>query len=864
MNGGKLMDYQALKAKLQSISNLKGVEYFESFFDAWNYPKATFARIRANLKENDIAKGILVSKQAFILDTNVKNLYSVLKLLQQDKRCGFDVRFIIITNELDLLAFDQKTFETLAVSKNNVSSRFEFFFPLIGREKSRRISNDSVTIRVAEQLATIYNGLLLLNGKNKEYEVQDFICSLVWTAFADNVGYYGEKHVIRDILNIFDTETDDFFRLMILDIWGTISNNHYIPRLSVNYWNSKNVYEMPNWNFDDIVYNNEIRSKILDVVALDWSDVSPEILGAILQDATDKGTSCYTTKENVHKVIGPLFLDELYQQYEDGKNNEESLVALCHRVQHIHIIDPACGAGNFLVESYRELSKLGEYIKESLSVLKMKSMDVFSWKNIHGIEDSHFASQFAKISLSIAITQNDGVLSNPAMVDIREENPLCAQWDVNIPDDAEVYIIGNPPYRGAKKQTEQQKKDKQIVFADYQKCSELDYAACWFLLATKIIECHHSAFSFVTTNSLSQGEQVGLLWPKLFEHNIYIQFAYKPFKWENDAKNGTEVTVVIFGVSSSLRKRECELFDNIRSHRVLEIGPYITQSNQIVTKRTKPLSHIPYMNKGNMPYDEGHLSAISKEEHERIIAEYPESISLFKRLVGSDEYINGLERWCLWISDQQLSKALSIPPIKERIDKCREFRLHRPDASGRRLAERAYQFREMRFTEGCSLVVPSVSSENRKYMQIGFIGPDTIVSNLSFVIYEAEPWVFGVVASWMHTLWIRTVCGGLETRLRYSSQLGYNTFPFPTISEEQKKNITYHVKKVLAEREEISQKTYADMYSDEGMSVGLRYEHSMLDRVVEQCYREEPFLSDAERLDFLFGYYKRLTEEKNG
>ncbi len=858
-----MMDYQALKEQLQLISSLKGLEYFEKFFDAWGYPRATFDRIKAN-DEQSIHNGVYISKQAFIMDTNIRNLYSVLGSLQKNNVVSSDVRFIFVTNESDLLAFDQKTFETLAISKEKVFSRFEFFFPLIGRENANSSPTDSVTIQVAEQLASIYNELILQNGKEKEHEIQNFICSLVWLAFTDNICFYGECHSVRNILSTYNAETNEFFRQLILDMWGLMTIEGYSPHLSVNYWTSKNVSEIADWKFDNITYTNAIRSKIYDVIALDWSNVSPEVLGAILQDATDRGISCYTTSENIHKVVGPLFLDELYQCYEDSKDDVNGLTVLGNRIQRMHIMDPACGAGNFLIEVYRELSQLTRYINERLTMLGAQSIDDFSWKNIHGIENTHFASQMAALSLSIAIYQNESVLPCPLTVDIREENPLVVEWDVNIPDDSEVYIIGNPPYRGAKKQTPKQKKDKEKVFSEYEKCAELDYAASWFLLATKMIERRHSAFSFVTTNSLSQGEQVGLLWPKLFEHNVYIQFAYRPFKWKNNAKNSTEVTVVIFGVSSSSRHRECELFDNMRSHRVLEIGPYITPSKEIVLKRTKPLSKLPYMNKGNMPYDNGYLSDISKEERIQIISEYAEAEDLFKKLVGSEEFVNGKERWCLWIPDNKLSKAINIPPIKKRIDQCREYRLHLKDVSGRKLAERPHQFREMRYTKGYSLVVPSVSSENRKYMQIGFVGSDTIVSNLSFVIYEAEPWVFGVVASRMHLLWIRTVCGGLETRLRYSSLLGYNTFPFPSISEEQKKLITYHVKKVLAEREEISQKTYAQMYSEEGMSVGLRYEHGMLDRVIEQCYREEPFLSDAERLDFLFGYYKRLMEEENG
>ena len=319
-----MMDYQALKEQLQLISSLKGLEYFEKFFDAWGYPRATFDRIKAN-DEHSIHNGVYISKQAFIMDTNIRNLYSVLGSLQKNNVVSSDVRFIFVTNESDLLAFDQKTFETLVISKEKVFSRFEFFFPLIGRENANSSPTDSVTIQVAEQLASIYNELILQNGKEKEHEIQNFICSLVWLAFTDNICFYGECHSVRNILSTYNAETNEFFRQLILDMWGLITIEGYSPHLSVNYWTSKNVSEIADWKFDSITYTNAIRSKIYDVIALDWSNVSPEVLGAILQDATDRGISCYTTSENIHKVVGPLFLDELYQCYEDSKDDVNGL-----------------------------------------------------------------------------------------------------------------------------------------------------------------------------------------------------------------------------------------------------------------------------------------------------------------------------------------------------------------------------------------------------------------------------------------------------------------------------------------------------------------------------------------------------------
>lgn len=347
----------------------------------------------------------------------------------------------------------------------------------------------------------------------------------------------------------------------------------------------------------------------------------------------------------------------------------------------------------------------------------------------------------------------------------------------------------------------------------------------------------------------------------LFSNGIEISFGYTSFKWKNEGKNTTAVTVVIIGCRSVLCKHPKTIYDGNLSYDANDISPYLTKGGIIVQKENKgPISKIlPKMLKGNMPYGKGLL--LSPREKDELLKNYPNAKNFLKRVVGSQEFIHGEERWCLWISDEQLPDAEKIPPIMERIESVREARLQ-GDKSAQKLALRAHQFREINMPENYTLVIPSVSSENRAYMQIGYVNKNTVVTNLAFAIYDAEPWVFGLISSKMHNLWIRTVCGGLETRLRYSNVLGYNTFPVPNLSDEQKQNIAEAALGVLIERENNSEMSLMEMYNIDTMPSGLQYAHKILDEVVEGCYKSDGFLSDQERLDEMFILYKELKEAK--
>lgn len=532
--------------------------------------------------------------------------------------------------------------------------------------------------------------------------------------------------------------------------------------------------------------------------------------------------------------------------------------------------DPACGSGNFLMVCFKELKKLENSIKSYCNDngIEFENKEYVTTENFYGIEYNYIATEVCRIGMAFTSLKLGEPLKSEIVLPIKticNGKALLMDWEAFCPKTSMTFIVGNPLYKGAHSLDAEQQRELRTVYAEEisngYKIGELDYATGYFYKATQFVKGTDNGFAFVTTNSLTQGIHVPTLWPLLFSKGIEISFGYTSFKWKNEGKNTTEVTVVIIGCRSVLCKHPKTIYDGNLSYDANDISPYLTKGGIIVQKENKgPISKIlPKMLKGNMPYGKGLL--LSPREKDELLKNYPNAKNFLKRVVGSQEFIHGEERWCLWISDEQLLDAEKIPPIMERIESVREARLQ-GDKSAQKLALRAHQFREINMPENYTLVIPSVSSENRAYMQIGYVNKNTVVTNLAFAIYDAEPWVFGLISSKMHNLWIRTVCGGLETRLRYSNVLGYNTFPVPNLSDEQKQNIAEAALGVLIERENNSEMSLMEMYNIDTMPSGLQYAHKILDEVVEGCYKSDGFLSDQERLDEMFILYKELKEAK--
>ena len=566
------------------------------------------------------------------------------------------------------------------------------------------------------------------------------------------------------------------------------------------------------------------RKAIIESGGENWAAINPDIFGSMIQAVvtpSQRGNlgMHYTSVPNIMKVIRPLFLDELYEEFESVKFNANGLNKLLNRIANIRIFDPACGSGNFLIIAYKELRYLEIKIllqlknlssnnytgfeekqqelfaKKQLSLADAKpqsfQMEMFSrieLNHFYGIELDDFAHEIAKLSLWLAQHQMNLEFnkfigtSNPSLPlrdagVIVQGNAARLNWESICPKPkvGEVFVLGNPPYLGFNMQSTAQYQDLQAVLPDSDNLKFLDYIVCWFIKASQFIDSK-SQFAFVTTNSVCQGTQVPMIWPQIFANGLEINFAYPEFPWSNNAKNNAAVICSIIGVRVKNQKPKY-LYTKQARHEVKNINAYLVNGGDtIVEKRQSPLSKLSNISTGNIPYDGGHL-ILSTEEKDELLSTYPEAKVLIKLLSGSKEYINDLTRYCLWIEDDKLELATSIPPIKERIDKVRKSR----DEGGKiakNYSNSPHRFYMTNRPKASQILIPRVSSIRRDYIPTGFLNRDTIISDSAQAIYDPELFVFAVINSRMHMVWVRALAGRLKSDYRYSAVICYNTFPF--------------------------------------------------------------------------------------
>jgi type II restriction/modification system DNA methylase subunit YeeA len=587
----------------------------------------------------------------------------------------------------------------------------------------------------------------------------------------------------------------------------------------------------------------------------------------------------YTSVQNILKLIKPLFLDELEHEFEKNKENPKALEKLLSRISKIKFFDPACGSGNFLIITYKEMRNLEiQVIKQLIDLDKSQRKIYFtsiSLIQFYGIEIKDFAHEMAILSLWLAEHQMNQVFeaelldygqSKPILPlkeagNIVQGNAARINWEEVCPKKSndEIYIIGNPPYLGSNMHSNEQREEMRRVF-NTENLDRLDYIGTWFMLGANYIQNTRSKCAFVTTNSITQGVQVPFLWGKIFEKDVFIQFAVKSFKWTNNAKGNAGVSVAIIGLSSD-KSNEIFLYSNNIAEKVKSISPYLVKNTDVIVyPASHPPKGLPPLVMGNKPADGGNL-ILNKTEVDQLISENAKSQNFIKKFVSADDFINGNIRYCLWIEPENEAEAKAIPFIKKRTDKLYRFRLESTAKSTRDYANYDYRFRQISYKSTDGIVVPRVSSERRDYIPLAYIDGSTIVSDATNIIYNAEPWLFGVLHSKMHMVWVNAVGGKLKTDYRYSAKLCYNTFPFPDINERQKETITQYVLDIFDERAKYSEKTLAWMYNPETMPTGLKQAHHALDLSIERIYRLSEFYSDDERLAYLFKLYDEMSKK---
>lgn len=889
------------------ITNFNPESFIYDLLLAYGLPKTTIARLKkgsSNLSKE--VNEILLKKKLFFKVVSTDELYSATDTYKnQPNLIKHDPRFIIITDYQQILAIDTKTFETLDSKISELDKCFDFFLPWSGMEKATYRGENPADVKAAERMAKLFDEIRkdnpTLTSKEQLHSLNVFLSRLLFCFFAEDTGIFEHKQFTNAIKNYTQPTGEDLHEYLD-KIFAVMNHNQrndlpdYIGKFPyVNGGLFKDNHPVPQFGFKS-------RQLLLENGDLDWSVINPDIFGSMMQAVVDSAQRSglgmhYTSVPNIMKVIEPLFLNELKEEFEKSRNEPAKLNKLFDRISTIKIFDPACGSGNFLIIAYNELRNLEITIikrlyelrdavsgfepyqlelipKRQQSLAATFQSSLFSRITIgqfYGIEIDDFAHEIAKLSLWLAEHQMNMKFKNefgfcaPALPLKDSGNIVCANacrinWDEVCPKtpDDEIYVLGNPPYLGSRNQNSSHKEDMKLIFTKNYK--SLDYISSWFYLASNYIRHFNIKYAFVSTNSICQGEQVGLLWSLILDEKLEIFFTHKSFKWVNNAKRNAGVTVVIIGIRKISKERKIIYDDKLNI--VDNITPYLTSNshNIYIPRTTNPISKLPQMVYGSLANDGGNL-ILSKAEYDEIIINYPNSIKFLHKFIGSEEYINGKVRYCLFIKDLYLKEAKQIPSINSRLNNVYNHRIKSTEKSTRLLAERPNHFYFSAYSETSSIIVPRVSSERRDYIPIGFLDENTIISDSAIAIYDPESWIFGVISSKMHMAWVRAVAGRLETRIRYSSTLCYNTFPFPNISKDQKKRIEMYVFDVLDEREKHSEKTLAELYDPDKMPDGLRQAHHNLDIAIEQCYRLKPFVSDEERLEYLFTLYEQMTSK---
>ncbi|MDQ7090527.1 MAG: class I SAM-dependent DNA methyltransferase [Methylococcales bacterium] len=864
------------------IASLDKNTFIYDLLLAYGLPRASITRLKkGDYNLSNVEGEIIWKKKLFFKSVEDEDLHSLFDALKNSPVISKQhPRFMMLTNFKSLLATDTKTGDSLDIALDELPKHYDFFLPWAGIEKAQFQNENPADVKAAERMGRLYDLILEDNPTHEATEIHAlniFLSRLLFCFFAEDTGIFKPSQ-FTNALALHTVEDGG-------DLQG------YLQKLFV-VLNRRERSEFPQFLqyfpyvngglfADDValpVFSRQSRKLIIECGTLNWKDINPDIFGSMIQavvhnDQRSNMGMHYTSVVNIMKVIEPLFLNDLTLALENAENHEGRLKKLLHRLYQLRIFDPACGSGNFLIIAYKVLCRL------EIAIFKqLQKIDASNWKQavsglhlnqFYGIELDDFAHETAKLSLWL--TEHQMNLEFRAVFgEARPTLPLqdtghivCGNatrldWEEVCPKVGEIYILGNPPYLGGKLQSADQKKDLSFVSFEIMNCKNLDYISCWFIKGTKYINNSLIKCAFVSTNSICQGEQVSLLWNYLFSKKIEIDFAHQSFKWTNNARGNAGITCVIVSIRN-ISNQPKFLFENLVKRQVKNINAYLTSgTGLIINKRAKAISNLPLIYFGNMPRDGGHLVISSEEERASIISSDPRASKFILKYLGSKEFIRSEIRYCLWIEDKDLNEASSIPKINNRILAVKNERLISKAESTKKYANQPHRFVQISYQKKRSIIIPSVSSERREYIPIGFLDKNIIVSNLAFAIYDPPTYIFAIISSRMHMTWVRAVAGRLKTDYRYSSTLCYNTFPFPKISKAKKIILEDCVFKVLDERELHPEKTIAQLYDPDKMPEGLRQAHHEMDLAIEQCYRTTPFKNDEERLEYLFKRYEKM------
>lgn len=890
-------------------------EFPFAFLEAFGNKETTLKRLRkGDTNTSDVRGAVLQRNFIHIATCDPGKVGKTLKALRQSsKTTSAKAKFILATDGETLESEDLTSGDAIIADPySEFAEHFGFFLPLAGISTIKEIKDNPIDIKATGKLNKLYIELLKENPEwakeARRHDMNHFMARLIFCFFAEDTDIFNGAKLFTKTLEQMSDATNTHKVIGTLFRAMNIAHTDR-PAAKLPAWADQFPYVNGGLfagNIDVPRFNRAARGYLLGAGELSWREINPDIFGSMIQavaDDSERGSlgMHYTSVPNIRKVLNPLFLDDLRAQLKDAGNNGRALLNLRKRMSKIRVFDPACGSGNFLVIAYKDMREIEATINERRSEQGISTE--IPLDNFRGIELRDFPAEIARLALVIAEYQCDvryrGPLAAKGVVLplakdnwIISGNALRLNWLSICPptgktvkivaDDlfstplmqteidfanegGETYICGNPPYLGSTWQSKEQKDDLKNIFGSRTATwKSLDYVSGWFMKAADYGTQTNSSAAFVSTNSICQGQQVPILWPLIFSTGAEITFAHTSFKWANLASHNAGVTVAIVGLSNHAGKTR-HIFTETAGGKIADketafINAYLAPGqNVIVQKKTKPFGELHEMSFGNKPVDGGNLLLTTEEVKELGLT--PQQRRRFiRRIYGSAEFIKGIIRYCLWIEDRYLEEAMQILGISKRVKAVKKMRLGSDDKGANEMAARAHQMREMNISRKQSvIIVPSVSSERRQYLPVGYAPPGTIVSNLAFALYDASLWNMALIASRLHLVWVAAVCGKLETRYRYSNTLGWNTFPVPILTDENKMALTRCAENILLARETHFPATIADLYDPEKMPDNLRRAHEQNDEVLERIYIGRRFKNDTERLEKLFEMYTKMT-----
>jgi len=800
-------------------------------------------------------------------------------------------RWIVTCNFSEFLVYDmeQPNGEPEQILLENLGKEY-YRLQFLVDAKSEHLSKEmEVSIEAGKIVGRIYEALLTQYDDNSPEALRwlNILCvRLVFCLYAEDAGIFTHDQ-FHNFLVTYEAKD---LRRALRDLFEVLNT----PKEKRSKYLQEELAAFPYTNgglFEEEIeipqFTEELKQTLLQNASLDfdWSDISPTIFGAVFESTLNpetrrSGGMHYTSIENIHKVIDPLFLNDLKNELDEileekvERQRVKKLDAYQDKLASLTFLDPACGSGNFLTETYLSLRRLeNEAIRERYHGQMMMGAFVnpikVSIQQFYGIEINDFAVTVATTALWISeaqmlaetehiIHQDIDFLPLKSYTNIHEGNALRIDWETVVPKAHLNYIIGNPPFVGNNYMSDSQREDLAPFFPNNK---TMDYVCCWYMKAAAFIGSTNIRCSLVSTNSITQGEQVPLLWKELFQvYNIHIDFAHRTFRWDSEASMKAHVHCVIIGFSSAPNENKKYLFDNGKCTEVNHINAYLTAATDVfIDSRSKPLCNIPVMRKVNQPTDGGNL-IIESCDYEDFVAKEPEAKKYIKRLIGAREFINNIPRYCLWLKNISPTELRQMPLVVKRIEAVREMRLSSRDAGTRKLADTPHLFRETVNPES-SVVVPRVSSERRRYIPMGFIGKDIIVTDAILLIPDATLYHLGILESNVHMAWMRVVCGRLKSDYRYSKDVVYNNFPWPTPTDEQKAKIEQTAQAILDARALYPDSSLADLYDELTMPVELRRAHQDNDRAVMAAYGFPiKTMTESQCVAELFKLYLQLTK----